>query len=53
MIYDQIMFAHSRLVKNGTVELPNGSMTQVIHIGIIVLSTDLILDNVCAFHTSI
>ena len=46
MIYDQTMFAHSRPIKSRIAELPKVSMTQVTDIGTIVLSPDLILDNV-------
>ena len=45
-VYDQNLFTHSRAIKNRTVELPNGSMAQVTHVGTVALSPDLIFDNV-------
>ncbi|CAL2238881.1 unnamed protein product [Prunus armeniaca] len=46
MIYDSNLFSTSRPVTNHTVELPNGSVAQVTHIGTVVLSPKLILENV-------
>jgi hypothetical protein len=46
MIYDQNLLTYSRLVNGRTVELPNGSIAQITHIGRVHLSPDLILDNV-------
>lgn len=46
MIYDQNLLIYSRPVNGCTVELPNGSIAQVTHIGRVHLSPDLILDNV-------
>jgi len=46
MIYDQNLLAYSRPVNGCTVELPNGLIAQVTHIGKVHLSPDLILDNV-------
>jgi hypothetical protein len=46
MISDQNLFTYSRPVIGRTVELLNGSITQVTHIGRVHLSSDLILDNV-------
>ncbi|KAM1751879.1 hypothetical protein ACFX11_009942 [Malus domestica] len=40
------LLTHSRPVANHTVELPNGSFAKVTHIGQIIFSPNLILDNV-------
>ena len=40
------LLTHSRAVENHTVELPNGSVAKVTHIGQVVFSHNLILENV-------
>ncbi|XP_048447677.1 uncharacterized protein LOC125480691 [Pyrus x bretschneideri] len=40
------LLTHSRAVENHTVELPDGSVAKVTHIGQVVFSHDLILENV-------
>ena len=46
MVCDQNLLTYSKPVIGRTVELPNGSITQVTHIGKVHLSPDLILENV-------
>lgn len=46
IVYSPDLLTHSKPIENHTVELPNDSFATVTHIGQIIFSPNLILDNV-------